>query len=835
MLDALERSRNNLRTYAAQLEAKVEERTLELKREKEALRESEQYLKTIWESTHAGILVIEAETHQVQDINPFAARLIGLSPEEIIGRRCHRFLCPAETGSCPISDLCQTVDGSDRTLINTQGEEIPILKTVVRVHRGDREYFIESFIDITQLKLAEAELKQARDAAEAANRAKSQFLATMSHEIRTPMNGVMGMSEILLKSDLSPYQKHFTKSIHRSASALLNIINDILDLSKIEAGRLELEDSQFDLRDVAENVIELCAEPAHRSGLELLLDLPPDMATNFRGDPGRLSQILVNLVGNAVKFTEHGEVRVRVRNSDAGGPSALIRFEVTDTGIGIEPEQQRRIFDAFTQGDGSTTRRFGGTGLGLGIVKRLCGLMGGQIGVESDPQRGSTFWFTVSLAKADPPAHNAPKRTLPTGLRALVVDDHPESRRLIGEQLAHFGVEHSAVAGGESALQEIRQARASGRSFDAVLLDWDAEDTGLPDLLQTIESDPELNTMTVIPLSSGNTQEISEKTGKLAICPGLSKPPRQSELFDCLVGLASAGGALPPLERNGALADPATLPQLNARVLLAEDHPVNQEVAKRMLELLGCQVDVAPDGQAAISAVADNRYDLIFMDCSMPVMDGFEATRTIRLQEQTAGSPRSRIVALTANALQGDRETCLAAGMDDYLSKPFSVAGLAAMMQRWLPEQTGERKGSISAIRRTAEPEVTAAPSGETESETPAVDPAALSSIRSMDPDGSVGLLGRLITSYVSHSANDLASLQQGAGLGDMEALRKTAHRLKSASHNVGAKGLAALCQSLEAAARAGEPQEATALVEAVRHEYEGVHRALERELGTQP
>ncbi len=871
-------------------------------------------------------------------INPAAEALLGWTVDSLEGRSLAALVEPASEENADevipldgIPSLKKAVElglshrSHDARFVRQGGEEFPVSYAVAPIaHNGGNAGCVLVFRDITERKEAEAalarshaeienknlELAAALVDAEAATRAKSDFLANMSHEIRTPMNGIIGMAELLLDTGLAPEQHEYAETVKSSGEALLKIINDILDFSKIEAGKLELETIDFDVRRATEEVVELLAKQAHNKGLEIAVLISADVPTVVKGDPGRLRQILTNLTGNAIKFTETGDVVVRVKRKDAPDGRVMLRFEVSDTGIGVTRAQKERLFQSFSQADTSTTRKYGGTGLGLSISKRLIEMMEGRIDVESLPGEGSTFWFEVSLeenakAAADAEA-DAAEQTSIQGVKCLVVDGNQNNRLILSQQLMTWGVDAACAKSGEFALKMMSDAADGDALYDVAIIDLELPDIGGLELARKLAEDERFDGMQRVLVTAIGRRGHAKLARQAGAAAYLTKPIRQSHLFDCLATVmdptSRALGAKASAREDMPLVTRHSIEEKKSRkrpkVLLVEDNAVNQKLAVKLLEKLGYRVDVAENGREAVKALEGQRYPVVLMDCQMPVMDGYTATGEIRKLE--GDGRRTPVIAMTANAMKGDREKCLAAGMDNYIPKPVRKAVLAEMLEKWIRDDVVEELAAqsqpppseaapveasmLAAVGLSAPaegavvdastlaavglqappmnapamqapplqappmqvaamaPPLQAPPMPAPAAVAPASKPAAqqveheaaedvidlevIETLRDLD-DGEGEVLCELVELFLADCPDRIDEMRGAMENGDEELMRRAAHTLKGSSRNLGASGLADICQIIETKSHESNMEEASKLIPDVETELGRVRVAL--------
>ncbi|HET8923308.1 MAG TPA: response regulator [Candidatus Acidoferrum sp.] len=685
--------RVQVRTQELQLE--VEERT----RAEETLSEERRVLRALIDNVPDYMYVKDTDCRFLVANVPVARQMGAKTPDELLGKNDFDFY-PRELAETFYNDEQKVIRSGQEEInreemgLDPQGNVSQVLTTQVplRDKNGRVTGIVGIGRDITYLKKAQDEMQKAREAAETASRAKSEFLANMSHEIRTPLNGIMGMTDLALETQLTAEQREYLETVKTSSDSLLTVINDILDFSKIEAGKIDLEVADFEIRDSLETTLKTLAVRADEKGLELLCEVAPEVPEIVRGDAARLRQVVTNLVGNAIKFTNEGEVAMKVKMEAGEGHDLILRFTVSDTGIGIAPEKHEVIFDPFAQADTSTTRKYGGTGLGLTISARLVRMMGGSIWVESEKGRGSHFHFTVRMGAADLRKIRigtiAPPEIL-RGVRVLVVDDNPTNRRILEGMLKRWEMRPVSVEGGEQALAQLVSAWKAGEAFSLVVLDMHMPKMDGFALVGRIRQRPELSAATIMMLTSAGHRGDAERCQKLGVSAYLLKPIRQSELREAVarvLGASEQKGKIPLITRF-SLGDARDGSEC-LRVLVAEDNAVNQRLIVRLLEKRGHRVVVAGNGREAVEAQEKEKFDLILMDMQMPEMDGFEATAVIREKEKN-GREHVAIVALTAHAMKGDREKCLAAGMDGYLAKPIRHQELDEMLYGCLARRSG--------------------------------------------------------------------------------------------------------------------------------------------------
>jgi signal transduction histidine kinase/DNA-binding response OmpR family regulator len=649
-------------------------------------------------------------------------------------------------------------------------------------------------------------------------RLKSEFLANMSHEVRTPMNGVIGMTELLLSTPLDVRQRRYANTISSSANSLMTVINDILDFSKIEAARLEIRKSELSLRDLVEDLTVLMSERAHSKRLEIASHIHPEVPEQVLGDADRLRQVLANLLSNAIKFTERGEVIVRLSARGSTDDRKLVRFEVLDTGIGIEPEDRSRLFQAFSQIDGSMTRKYGGTGLGLAISRKLVELMGGTLELTSTPGKGSCFWFELPLELAGKDAEA--KLFNAANEHVLIVDDNETNRVILEDLLESWRVRHRSVAGGADALQAVEEQLASSDPFTTLVLDMQMPGMSGLDVARHLRRDERFQSLHIVMLTSLGPEVTAAEGLPHWVEDVLVKPIKQADLAAALPGLRVLRRSVPARPQT-APPQPSPPPRENTaglRILVVEDHPLNQEVMKDLLESLGLAFDLANNGAEALRALETQDYSLVLMDCQMPELDGYEATRRLRVSERERGRPRTPVIAVTAHALADEREKVLQAGMDDLLTKPIQLAPLSQTLEKWSARARRfpvlEGAPSLSVTNARATPPTA---SGSAEEGSPLLNPATPRSERMWDL-------------FIQHSRDDLEFLQESVAVGDVESVRLRSHRIKGSAYAFGARRFGDKAAELERLAIAGDLN-VDAHVEALIHLFQQTSALLQSDV----
>ncbi len=788
------------------------------KRAEQVLRESEARLQALVSSIDEIIFEFDEE-NRFRDVWTTNEDLLLRPKKELLGQRVADVV--GEKSMRPFAEVFERVRKTG------QGESIEYSFSVpagerwflgrvnpIRSADGSSPSLCMAIRDITERKRAEEEWQRAKEAAEAASRAKSEFLANMSHEIRTPMNGILGMTELALDTSLTQEQREYLTMVKSSGESLLELLNDILDFSKIEAGKLELDPINFELRDSVEETVKTLGYRAHQKGLELACRMAWEVPEVVRGDPGRLRQVLTNLVGNAIKFTEHGEVVVEVERSGDRSGEVELHFVVRDTGIGITKEKQGLIFEEFTQEDSSTTRKYGGTGLGLAIARQLVELMRGRIWVESEVGRGSTFHFTAWLRC--PQREKSPRSRLDraalSGVPVLIVDDNKTNRMILEEMMGNWGMCPAVAENARAAMAAIESAHNAGKPFPLVLIDVNMPETDGFTLTEWIRHSPPLGETQVMILSSGGLPGDGGRCRELGVSAYLMKPVQQSELLNAtLTALAKPGedtGGVELVTRHSLREEHGARPSV--RVLLAEDNAVNRQLAVRLLEKYGYSVVVATNGREALEALEKHPVDAVLMDVQMPEMDGFEATTAIREREKSTGA-HLRIIAMTAHAMKGDRERCLAAGMDDYVSKPVQTRELLAAITRQLAPEADQARAAKSAADKPAFVEIFDSA-------------AALERV-----EGDRKLLAEMAKLLENESPKLLQQLRTAVAQADVNGLERAAHTLKGALGSLAATAAFNVAQELEAVARQGDVARAESLAVALEKEIELLRPALEQ------
>jgi PAS domain S-box-containing protein len=784
----------------------------ERKRAEEALSEERRLLRTLIDNMPDYIYVKDTESRFVLANRALAGLVGAQSSNDLLGKTDSDYF-PKDVAGPFFSDE-QAILRSGRPLVNHEEKAVnaegdakwlSTSKVPWRDPHGQIAGIIGIGRDITEHKRAEDVLRQAKEGAEAANRAKSEFLANMSHEIRTPINGIMGMTELVLDTELDPEQREYLNLAKMSADSLLSLINDILDYSKIEAGKLEIDAIDFNLGDSVGNTMKTLSLRAHQKGLELAFEIGPDVPDALVGDPGRLRQIIVNLVGNAIKFTQQGEVVLHVEMESRTEGDVRLHFTVADTGIGVAVDKQKAIFEAFNQADGSMTRRYGGTGLGLTISSRLVQIMGGRIWVESELGMGSRFHFTVTFARQKSPARVAVPRDPLTlrDLRVLVVDDNATNCQILVKMLESWYMNPTAVDSGANAIVALIESGGLGRSYQLILLDAQMPEMDGFALAEAIKRNPEWGAATVMMLSSAGLRGDAARCREIGISAYLTKPIRQSELLDAIVTALATRRPTRTLPSSLVTRHSLRENRQRVRILLVEDNAVNQLVVLRLLEKQGHAVTIAGDGKKALAALQKDSYDLVLMDIQMPEMNGWEATKAIREGEKVTGG-HIYIAAMTAHAMKGDAERCIAAGMDDYLAKPIHTPELLALVDK-IEGRKGRATGEVASTRAS-------------------IDLAEV--LERLEGDRK--LFDEMAQLFREDCPRITEDIRHAIDIQDARALERHAHNLKGSSANLGAASVAQAAGALEECARSGNLERGNDLFKSIERELELLHSELE-------
>lgn len=813
----------------------------------------EERFRLVVETTPNGMIMMDT-SGKIVLVNQLTESLFGFSRAELIGQPIELLIPPRFRKDHPhqrsryVAEVNpHPVMGKGRELwgLHKDGHEIPIEVGLNPIETQEGRFILSSIVDITERKAAEEQIQKnakdleqknkelviTRDQALASAKTKSEFLATMSHEIRTPLNGVIGMTDLLLNSGLNPDQQEMLEIVKHSGEFLLTIINNILDFSKIDAGKLDLETIDFDIRTTLDEVLDTLTQRASHKNIELISIVDASTPQYLRGDPGRIRQILFNLIGNAIKFTDAGEIVVNVSVIKTHADTTTLRLAITDTGMGIDPETQQRLFVSFTQADSSTTRKFGGTGLGLAICKRLVTLMQGEIGIISEKGQGSTFWFTLPLDQGASPLPSAIPHAMLTGRRVCIVESNDTIRFLLDHYTQSWGMCCEMAENGSDGLALLHKRAQEGKPFDVALLDHTLSETVQEDgfsLATCIRQTPEIAKIPLILLTALGKRGEGKVAQNAGFAAYLTKPIRHAQLHQCLqIVLSSEPSSAAPTDIGSpGLITRHTVEEAQAQtqvhILLAEDNVVNQKVAVRMLQKIGYRVDIVENGQEAVEAVDRTSYDLVLMDCQMPEMDGLEATRKIREAASLKRKAKETIspdalpltphkndwipiIALTANALPGDREDCLKAGMDDFLAKPVRLEELSTMITKWLPHRTANEKVPPSAPRKNRK---------DSPSFPASLDEAILQNLKSLAGEDDPEFFLTVIDQFLSDLPRHLEGIKQAVERQDAESLVKTAHACKGSSRSIGATLLADISHALELMGREGTMEDATAKFE---------------------